>query len=317
VRLVDWLATLAEPSGTPAEPGDDPTTKAGAEEVAEASAILAEAAGGFCERLDALGVRPWPINVTQRLVTSIHRCEQLAVEESADSRETDSWEAFRGRALDAYVCHAIHAGAVADPVEDLRSHWIATDRPGDIEALDGHMACADASAKSADLEALAARALEFSHLGDRVARVEVTLAATVDDSIRLPGRIDVLLDGPGTPRPAVLVEVKSTRPRADHAAQLRHYVMLAALVHGSMPAAAALWYPGDPASRSPQSCVEVPVAGTVASSAKRVAGALSRLGELWQGRVPERSGGSHCTWCPLAAECPQARRGETWESPGG
>lgn len=255
------------------------------------------------------------MNVTQQLVATVHRCEELAVQEAGTVGSTDSWALLRGRALDAYVCHVIHSGAVADPVEDLRSHWSATNRPADIEALEAQLGDGDTAKMVEDLSLLAARAGAFGDVGEHAPRVEVSFAYTAGETIRLPGRIDVLLGGPGTEGPAALVEVKSGTPRSDHAAQLRHYVMLAALVHGRMPAAAAIWYPAGEAAESPEQCLEVPVAGTVTSSAMRVVAALERVAELWEGRVPNRSGGPHCNWCPLSGDCEASRKPVEW-TPG-
>lgn len=308
VRLVDWLDTvpLSDPGGDD-HAGSD-------EELALATAILDHGAIDLGERIRAVPESALPINLAHRTLASIHRCEQLATSEITDADPApDTWEMFRGKALDAYVCHVIHAGAVADPVEDLRSHWIAKDLPLEVESLDHHLGVGglrvegqEVNRRVGDLSALAASAGAFSQLRDLFPRVEVTLAWTAAGVVRLPGRIDVLLGGPGTPLPAVLVEVKSGVHRADHAAQLRHYLMIAALTHHRMPAAAALWYPGAEATDTAETCIDVPTEGTVASSAKRAAGAMERLGELWDGRVPRRTAGSHCNWCPESDSCEQA-----------
>ncbi|MGI9578893.1 MAG: CRISPR-associated protein Cas4 [Microthrixaceae bacterium] len=318
MRLSDWLATL-----DPASTNRNDTV----EDVTAARSMLTEAARSLRVLAGAETGPALPLTISQQFVSSIHRCEQLAVQEAAGGHAGTGWKLFRGRALDAYVCHVIHAGPVADPVEDLRSHWAATDSPGDIEALDAHLstldrvadvdplAVADAVAvadplavdeRVADLALLASSAGAFGQLRAQSPRVEVTLAVEIEDSVRLPGRVDVLLGGPGTGAPAVLLEVKSGSHRSDHSAQLRHYVMLAALVHGHVPAAAALWYPSGQEAQSPEMCVEVPVGGAVTSSAMRVVAAMERLGELWDGRVPQRTAGPHCNWCSLADVCSES-----------
>ena len=286
----------------------------GSAEIGDATAVLERAALEFRERLEGLHGVAWPMTVTQRFVGSLHRCEQQAVTELGDFVDEPRWDMFRGAALDAYVCHVIHSGPVADPVEDLRSFWIAADRPSELEDLDSLVADSrtagvDRDARLADLADLSARAGVFSHVRSRFPRVEVSIAPTLAATIRLPGRVDVMLGGPGTPAASVLIEVKSGRPHAEHTAQLRHYLLLAALVHGELPTAAAVWYPGGGEAGAESVTLEVPVPGAVSSSARRVAGVVGLLAELWEGRVPGRRGGPHCNWCPLSGECAEATVG--------
>lgn len=220
---------------------------------------------------------------------------------------------FRGRALDAFVQHVLFAGPVADAVPDLRSMWVASESTEDLEMLErftsgeagsgGTGSGGTALNESAveDLVDLAAHAMVFSGSQPYAPRTEVRMGATFAGVLELRGRVDVLLGGPGTDLPAVLVEVKSGRIRDEHRAQLRHYVLLAALRHGEAPAGATLW--------SPESGLEpLHVHGVLASSAERVAAAVVSFAEISAGREPTLTPGAHCRFCPVNADCPVARR---------
>jgi hypothetical protein len=119
--------------------------------------------------------------------------------------------------------------------------------------------------------------------------------------VRLPGRVDVLLGGPGTGLPATVVEVKSAGSGHTyaHAEELRHYALLCALRHGRPPAAMALWY-------ADGTTVPLLVEGAATAAARRVLDVLAALGEVRGGRPPSLRPGGHCRWCPGAPRCPVA-----------
>ncbi len=249
------------------------------------------------------GVR-WPISVDNGRALDLHRCEGLAVARAGGTQEVTSWSALAGSALDAYVAHVLHEGPVADPVADLRSMWCAQGRDIDVAALDGFLDDSDPDAVAERLARLSDLSLAAGTLSVDpawVPRVEVPVGVTVGGVLALRGRIDVLLGGPGTGRPTVIIEVKSGRGHPDHHAQLRHYVLLCALRHGEMPLAAGIWYPGP-------GVTGVHIVGAAEAAAERVSVAASKLVELWQGRPAHLHAGPHCSWCPVADGCPMADR---------
>ena len=73
-------------------------------------------------------------------------------------------------------------------------------------------------------------------------------------------------------------------------------MLLAALRHDEMPAAAGVWYPD-------HSLVDVHVPGAAESSVERVAATTRRLGVFWEGVPPKLRAGADCRWCPVADTC--------------
>lgn len=249
---------------------------------------------------EAAGQLDDPVLLSDRAIGLLLACEGAAVAAATAPPTGTTWEMFRGRALDAFVEHVLFAGPVGDPAGDLEAMYLATESTEDLALLESHLGTPGAVA---DLAELAAGALAFSELRRWDARVQVTMAvelrAAGSTAAVLRGRPDVVLGGPGTPHPAVLIEVKSGLLREAHRAQLRHYVMLAALRNGAVPAAAALW--------SPVAGLEpMHVPGVVASAAERCAAALQKLAPLLTGTAPVLSPGLHCRFCVVADRCPAA-----------
>ncbi len=292
MELVEWLTATMIDAG--------PGTR-GQAEVAEVLDRLAEVNGllsgmpGLVQHLVGAG-QGAPLVLANSVVQALNACEGLAVATARVDEKETSWAMFRGRALDAYVAHTLLSGPVADPVGDLCSMWTATEDHEALELLETFAADAH---NTADLTRLADAASFFGG-GDRwVPRAEVTMGSYFVPAFSMRGRVDVVFGGPGTGMPTVLVEVKSSRLRDSHYAQIRHYVMLAGLRHGELPAAAALWSPDT-------GLVPIPVPGSARSATERVAVAARRLGELRSGREPELSPGVHCRFCPVAGSCPRA-----------
>lgn len=294
--LRDWLeATIGEPcvAGSPAEVVLDDEADAVSVRLRELDAELA-GLGGLRSRVVEAGM-DLPLSLGNTAMQNLNDCEGLAVARAGEEQVT-TWEMFRGRALDSYVAHAVSCGPVGDPVDDLRSMWSATERFDDLALLERFGA--DPS-NVADLGGLAASVATFTNCTRWIPRSEVIMSCPFGAAFSLRGRVDVVFGGPGTGLPAVLVEVKSARLRDSHFAQLRHYVMLAALRHREMPAGAALWSPE-------AGLVPLHVSGSALSAAERMAVAAGRLVELWLGRDRVLTPGLHCRFCAAEQSCPKA-----------
>lgn len=131
--------------------------------------------------------------------------------------------------------------------------------------------------------------------------VSVVLAGGV---VVCAGRFDLLLGGPPTGRPGVLVEVKSGRARPAHRDDLLWYALLTGLRFGWAPAVVATWSAADDA------LVPVPVSeGALRAAARRAGDGLVALAGLAAGRPPQVRAGPRCGWCPELDRCEVGRAG--------
>jgi hypothetical protein len=317
VMFVEWLAESMAGGGAEDGPGRGRHRAGEVSATDEVQHARERICSAVSELIDSGGGAPGvaatgpPVVLTDSVVRRLVACEGLAVAAASAAPVEVTWPMFRGRALDAFVQHVLFAGPVADAVPDLRSMWVASESTEDLEMLErftsGKAGSGEAGSggtalnESAveDLAGLAAHAMVFSGSQPYAPRTEVRMGVTFAGLLELRGRVDVLFGGPGTDLPAVLVEVKSGRIRDEHRAQLRHYILLAALRHGEAPAGAMLW--------SPESGLEpLHVPGVLASSAERVAAAVVSLAEISVGREPTLTPGVHCRFCPVTLECPLA-----------
>ncbi len=271
---------------------------------------LEQAAMGFQTRVDAHGGNPLgDVVLSKRTLAGFGQCAGAAL---ASMRETShpvaGWPMLRGRALDALVAHQIVSGTPEDPAaavdEVLRT--TGDDALADLlaVALDEDILGEPDQRRRGELDELARSTAELVMDPSWVPRVEVTLAVDLaGGAVRLPGRIDLLLGGPGTARPAVVMEVKSGRPfLGAHATELHHYALLCLLRHRRAPAAMALWY-------ADGTTVDVHVPGSAGAAARRVVDAIEVLGDVWEGGEPPLSPGPHCRWCLTVGSCPRATPG--------
>jgi hypothetical protein len=240
-----------------------------------------------------------PVVISKRVLGLHSRCEGAAVVALAgESEVVPDWPVLRGRALDRFVAHQIFRGAPDEPVGDLLAMLRAGDESETAVALEEALD----PPRNEELAALAAAAGALRACTGRAPRVEVSVGAELaDGDVRLPGRVDVLLGGPGTGFPATVVEVKSAGSGHTyaHAEELRHYALLCALRHGGPPAAMALWY-------ADGTTVPLLVEGAATAAARRVLDVLHALGEVRDGRPPALQPGGQCRWCSHATRCPAA-----------
>jgi hypothetical protein len=123
-----------------------------------------------------------------------------------------------------------------------------------------------------------------------------------DGAITFGGKLDVLLGGPPTDRPGLVVEVKSGRWHDAVRGDAHLYGLLVGLRDGVAPAAVLSVAAGDGATQLE------PMRGEVLlHAAERVAEAVTTAGRLAAGEAPEARPGTYCTHCPVRDSCPAAR----------
>jgi PD-(D/E)XK nuclease superfamily protein len=119
-------------------------------------------------------------------------------------------------------------------------------------------------------------------------------------AVTVTGRLDVLLGGPPTGRPGLVVEIKGGRWYDGMRADAHLYALLVGLRDGEAPARVVTLV----ADGTMQ--VE-PIRPTlVLHAAERVELALQMAARLAAGEVADARPGSHCGHCPVRAECPEA-----------
>ncbi|MFP3902336.1 MAG: PD-(D/E)XK nuclease family protein [Acidimicrobiia bacterium] len=124
--------------------------------------------------------------------------------------------------------------------------------------------------------------------------VRVALAA---GAVTLAGRLDVVLGGPPSTRPAVIVEIKAGGWHDAMRADAHLYALLAGLRDGCLPAAVVTLV----ADGTTQ--VEPVRAAAVVHMAERVRAALATAASLAAGEPAEARPGAHCRPCPVRHEC--------------
>lgn len=122
-----------------------------------------------------------------------------------------------------------------------------------------------------------------------------------DGAVTVAGKLDLLLGGPPTDRPAVIVEVKSGRWHDAMRADAHLYALLVGLRDGRSPAAVVTVV----ADGTLQ--VEPVRRAAVAHAAERVEATLATAAALAAGAAPDTRPGSHCLHCPARPTCEDGR----------
>lgn len=125
-----------------------------------------------------------------------------------------------------------------------------------------------------------------------------------DGAVTVGGRLDLLVGGPPTGRPAVVVEVKGGRWYDGMRADGHLYALLVALRDGRAPAAVVTVV----ADGTVQ--VEPVRPAVLATAADRVAEALRVAAVVAAGEPAAEQPGPHCAHCPVAHDCAAAWRPE-------
>jgi hypothetical protein len=281
--LVDVLA--AAPAGAAAD-ADLPGLRAGLEAAAR----------------DAAAVGGWhpddPLRLTKAVVADLLRCPRRALA-PAEGGVTD--DVVAGLVVDAAAKLATLVPHRPPTVEDACAYLRAL---GDT-TVDDHLADRGEAAEPLRAE-LRARVERLVAAWPRIdpawwPRVEDPVRVRLaDGAVTVGGRIDVVLGGAPTERPAVLVEVKGGRWWDGMRADAHLYALVVALRDGRPPAAVVTVV----ADGTTQ--VEPVRPAVLATAADRVERALATAAALAAGETPATRPGPHCDHCPARAGCPAA-----------
>jgi PD-(D/E)XK nuclease superfamily protein len=287
--LADLLAELESAELGSAELEAQPVDEARA--VLEAAAAEATAVGGWTEAE--------PLRLAKGSVTWLVRCPRRAV---APSEGGTGDELVLGSIVDAAAKLAALGArrpVTASTALAYLDAWGETGAADHLEAIGEP----PANALLAEAEERVARLVaawpsvspEWWPRVEEPARVRLAGGA-----VTVTGRLDVLLGGPPTGRPGVIVEVKGGRWYDGMRADAHLYALLVGLRDGEAPARVVTLV----ADGTTQ--VE-PIRPTlVLHAAERVELALRTAARLAAGEVAEARPGSHCGHCPVRAECPAA-----------
>lgn len=249
------------------------------------------------------GVHPdlLPLRAPKDRISRVLACEQLAA--STAEHGPLSEPVVRGRILDRLLHHHVHgAGPVAGPALAIAEGAFDAERDDELTAwlssrLDERARLAD------DASAFAERLRDWGP-------IDPSWWARCEDRLRVDlaggrlvcsAQIDLVVGGPPTGLPMVIVEAKSGRFGQDHRDGLFWYALLATLRHGRPPAAVIGWSAWDGAGW----CQAVSE-GMLRGAAQRGGDALARFGALARGRPPARTACRGCAWCPERSTCSTA-----------
>ena len=210
------------------------------------------------------------------------------------------------------------AGLVIDAAAKLAT--LVPQRTPTVDAALDYLAATGDAAVDAHLADRGGRGALPAEVHDRVAllagawpgfdpgwwpRVEEPVRATLaGGAVVVSGRLDLLLGGSPTPRPAVVVEVKAGRWHDGARADGHLYALLVALRDGRPPAAVVTVV----ADGTTQ--VEPIRPAVLTTAADRVVHALEVAGAIAAGEPAAARPGPACGHCPLRPDCPE---GAAWQ----
>ncbi|HEX6422540.1 MAG TPA: PD-(D/E)XK nuclease family protein [Acidimicrobiales bacterium] len=262
---------------------------------------LADALDGAAR--DATRLGGWtagdPLRLSKAAVTWLLRCPRRALAGGATAATDDL---VAGLAVDAAAKLATLVPRRPPTVEDALAYLRASD---DVTAAD-HLADRGPAARPL-LDDIAARIERLitawpSLDPDWWPRVEEPVRVRLaGGAVTLGGRLDLLLGGPPTARPPVVVEVKGGRWHDNMRADGHLYALAVALRDGRPPAAVVTVV----ADGTTQ--VEPVRPAVLASAADRVVHALGVAAAIAGGEPPAAHAGPHCAHCPVQADCPAGR----------
>jgi PD-(D/E)XK nuclease superfamily len=243
-----------------------------------------------------------PLRLSKHLVTGLLRCPRRALaERNEDHAASDDvvvgWmvdaaaklatvSPRRRVTVDAAVAFlsALGDGTVADHLADL-----------------GPAAARLRSDAAARIERLAGAGLSSVDPAWWPRVEEPVRVALAGGAVVVAGRIDVLLGGPSTGRPGVIVEVKGGRWYDGMRADGHLYALMLALRDGEVPAS-AVTIVSDGTTQ-----IEPIRPALLQHAAERLDEAMGVAARLAAGEPPGMSPGAHCQHCPVRPECPVGR----------
>lgn len=252
------------------------------------------------------------VRMPKTRIAQLGTCERLAVA-VADEAERGvvqpiSEAMLAGAATDRFVAHQLLRGRVLEPYAALRS---MLDTEGDWVSLEALDSFGEERMTLLLNPVAAAVANDWADVDDAwLPRVQSEVRIVLGDGAGVcRGSIDVELGGAGTSLPGVVIEVKSSTPRPEHAAETYLYALMVSLRDRRCPDSVARWYPSG-------SSVELPVGvGVLEAAALALGRAVCTWVELSLGSTPTESPGPWCRWCPDAPRCPSARHDDSVPDP--
>jgi PD-(D/E)XK nuclease superfamily len=287
--LADVLADLAG-----AGPGGDT-------EVVEALRHALQVAAGAAADVGGWGPGD-PLRLTKRTVTWLLRCPVRA---AAGEGEAAGDDLLIGYVVDAAAKVATLVPQRPPSVESALAFLTATGET----AVDDRLAAGDAAGTRT---LLAETATRVGALAAAWPAIEPAWWPRVEDPVRarlaggrvtVGGRLDLVLGGPPTERPAVVVEVKAGRWYDGMRADGHLYALLLALRDGVAPRAAVTVV----ADGTTQ--IEPIRPAVLAHAAERLAEAMTVAAHLATGATPEARPNPGCPHCPARHQCPP---GQAW-----
>lgn len=251
---------------------------------------------------DALEAARLPVRLPRDRIARLLACEQLALATAAPTPLTEP--VVRGRVLDRLLHHHVHGdGPAAGPALAIAIGAFEAERDDDVVTwLETDPATRARLAEDATeyAERLAALGAVDDAWWPRCEdRVRVDLA---DGAVVCAAQLDLVLGGPPTDRPMVVLEAKSGPFAGEHRDGLLWYALLAGLRHGVPPRAVIGWSGWDG-----RAWWQPVTADGLLGAAARAVDALDRLGGLLAGRPAERAPCRACAWCPERETCEVAR----------
>jgi hypothetical protein len=287
----------------------DPEALAAA--VADARHQLDEAAAR------AVAVGGWtpadPLRLSKHRLLWLLKCPHRALL-VADTLTGDPDDLVLGLVVDA-AAKLLALGATRPvTVDDALGHL---DAVGSTTAADHLAAMTDSAA--AELREEAGERL--AHLAEVWPELESGSWPRVEDPVRvrlaegavlLSGKLDILLGGPPTDRPAVVVEIKGGRWHDTVRNETQFYGLITALRDQVAPAAVVTLAAG-----AGETYREDARPALLEHAAASVAHALDVAAGITAGELAERRPGSHCSTCPARSTCPSAPDDSGQEVRGG
>jgi hypothetical protein len=263
-----------------------------------------------------------PIRLAKRRITDLLACERYVVETGDGDGRADDERLHRGVLVDLLAEHHVLTGRRRPDPEPLELGLDLCRALGGekvrtiewVEALEpaARQAFADEVAERRDVLLAGWPAFASRWWARTQEPVHIGLA---DGEVVLAGRVDVVVGGPPTPWPALVVEVKSGSFGMEERDDGLVYALLLALRDGRAPAAAitataVFGSPDGPDRAAPRAGrvhVERGTADRLRTAAGRVADAITRAGALAGGRPPVARANRRCDWCPARSRCDAAR----------